>query len=146
MKAGGGEMFNTIIAAVDGSERSWQALKCAQSLAVRYTAKLIVVHAYPYTSDLHDVEGYQKLLSQRKRAGEQILSTGRRIIEGNGLDCEFDLLEGPAADTILSVAEVRNADLIVMGTRGMGTIKGLLFGSIATKVSHHAPCSVLVVR
>ncbi len=125
-------MFKTIIAAVDGSERSWQALKCAQSLAVQYTAKLIMVHAYPHTSDLHDFEGYEKLLSQRKGAGEQILDTGRQIIEGNGLEWEFDLLEGPAADAILSVAEVRNADLIVMGTRGMGAIKGLLFGSIAT--------------
>jgi nucleotide-binding universal stress UspA family protein len=139
-------MFKTIIAAVDGSERSWQALKCAQSLAVKYAAKLILVHAYPHTSDLHDFEGYEKLLAQRKGAGEQILKTGRQIIEGKGLEWEFDLLEGPAADAILSVAEVRNADLIVMGTRGMGAIKGLLFGSIATKVSHYAVCSVLVVR
>jgi nucleotide-binding universal stress UspA family protein len=146
MEAGGSEMLKTIIAAVDGSERSWQALKCAQSLALTYTAKLIVVHAYPHTSDLHDFDGYQKLLTRRKGAGEQILKTGRRIIEGNGLDLEFDLLEGPAADAILSVAEARKADLIVMGTRGMGAIKGLLFGSIATKVSHYAPCSVLVVR
>ena len=139
-------MFKTIIAAVDGSERSWQALKSAKSLAVNYNAKLVVVHVYPHTSDLHDFEGYEKLLAQRKGAGEQILKTGRQIIEGNDLEWEFDLLEGPAADAILSVAEVRNADLIVLGTRGMGTIKGLLFGSIATKVSHHAPCSVLVVR
>lgn len=139
-------MYKTIIAAVDGSERSWQALKCAQSLAVNYTAKLVVVHAYPHTSDLHDFEGYEKLLAKRKEAGEQILKTGRQIIESNDLEWEFDLLEGPADDAILSVAEVRNADLIVMGTRGMGAIKGLLFGSIATKVSHYAPCSVLVVR
>jgi nucleotide-binding universal stress UspA family protein len=146
MKVGGGDMFKTIIAAVDGSERSWQALKCAQNLAVQYTAKLIMVHAYPHTSDLHDFDGYQKLLTRRKDAGEQILKTGRQIIEGSGLDLEFDLLEGPAADAILSAAEARKVDLIVMGTRGMGAIKGLLFGSIATKVSHYAPCSVLVVR
>jgi nucleotide-binding universal stress UspA family protein len=139
-------MFKTIIAAVDGSERSWQALKCAQSLAARYTAKLIMVHAYPHTSDLHDFEGYEKLLAQRKRAGEQIIDTGRQIIDDNSIEWEFDLLEGPAADAILSVAEVQHADLIVMGTRGMGAIKGLLFGSIAAKVSHYAPCSVMVVR
>ena len=139
-------MLNTIIAAVDGSERSWQALKYAHNLAVNYCSKLVVVHAYPHTSDLHDFDGYEKLLAQRKGAGEQILETSRQIIEGNDLEWEFDLLEGPAADAILSVADVRKADLIVMGTRGMGAIKGLLFGSIATKVSHYAPCSVLVVR
>ncbi len=139
-------MYKTIIAAVDGSERSWHALKCAQNLALKYDAELILVHAYPHTSDLHDFEGYEKLLAQRKSAGEHILQTGRQIIEGDRLKWESDLLEGPAADAILSVAEVRNADLIVLGTRGLGTVKGLLFGSIATKVSHHAPCSVLVVR
>lgn len=139
-------MFKTILAAVDGSERSWQALKCAQSLALNCTAKLIMVHAYPHTSDLHDFEGYEKLIAQRKGAGEQILKTGRQIIEGSDIELECDLLEGPAADAILSVAGVRNVDLIVIGTRGMGAIKGLLFGSIATKVSHYAPCSVLVVR
>jgi nucleotide-binding universal stress UspA family protein len=139
-------MFSIIIAAVDGSERSWQALKSAQSLAAAYNAKLIMVHAYPHTSDLHDVDGYEKLLAKRKSAGEKILDTGRRMIEGREIEWEFDLLEGPAADAILSVADIRKADLIVMGTRGMGTVKGLLFGSIATKVSHYAPCSVLVVR
>lgn len=139
-------MFSIIIAAIDGSERSWQALKSAQSLAAAYNAKLVLVHAYPHTSDLHDFDGYEKLLAQRKSAGEKILETGCRMIEGCKTDWECDLLEGPAADAILAVAQIRNADLIVMGTRGMGAIKGLLFGSIATKVSHYAACSVLVVR
>ena len=139
-------MFKTIIAALDGSERSWQALKCAQSLAVKFAAKLILVHAYPHTSDLHAFEGYEKLVSQRKSAGEKILETGCLMISGSEIDWETDLLEEPAADAILSAAEARKADLIVMATRGMGAVKGLLFGSVAIKVSHYATCSVLVVR
>ena len=139
-------MFKTIITAIDGSERSWQALKYAQSLAVKFAAKLILVHAYPHTSDLHDFEGYEKLLSQRKRAGEKILETGCQLISGADINWETDLLEGPAADAILSAAEAHKADLIVLATRGMGAVKGLLFGSVATKVAHYAVCSVLVVR
>jgi nucleotide-binding universal stress UspA family protein len=59
---------------------------------------------------------------------------------------EEDLLEGPAAEAILSAAAIRNADLIVMGSRGMGSLKGMVFGSVSTKVSHYAPCPVMVVR
>ncbi len=139
-------MFKTIVVALDGSERSFHAFKYAQSLAQKYVSRLIVVHAYPHTSDLHASEGYEKLLSTRKIAGEKIIEAARKLIGQSSIEMEADLLEGPSADAILSVAETRSADLIVLGTRGMGSIKGLLFGSVATKVSHHAACPVLVVR
>lgn len=139
-------MFKTIVVALDGSERSLQALKYAQSLAEKYSSKLIMVHAYPHTSDLHAYEGYEKLISTRKIAGEKVLETGRKLVGQSPIDVEKNLLEGPPADAILSVVESRNADLVVLGTRGMGSIKGLLYGSVATKVSHHAACPVLVVR
>lgn len=139
-------MFSTIVAAIDGSERSWQALKCAQDLAIKFAAKLIVVHAYPHTSDLHDFEGYDKLVSQRQDTGQKILETGCQLISDADIEWETDLLEGPAADAILAAAEARMADLIVMATRGMGAVRGLLFGSVTSKVSHYAACSVLVVR
>jgi nucleotide-binding universal stress UspA family protein len=57
-----------------------------------------------------------------------------------------DLLEGPAAEAILSAAATRNSDLIVMGSRGMGSLKGMVFGSVSTRVAHYAPCPVMVVR
>lgn len=59
---------------------------------------------------------------------------------------ETDVLEGPAAEAILRVAEVRKVDLIVMGTRGLGQLKGLLLGSQSQKVLAHAPCPVLLAR
>ena len=139
-------MFKKIVCAMDGSERSMQALKQANNLANQYGSKLIVVHAYPHTSDLHDFEGYHKLLATRKSVGEKVLALARQMIGKAEFEMEEELLEGPAADAILTVANTRSADLIVMGTRGMGAIKGVLFGSVATKVSHHANCSVLVVR
>ena len=139
-------MFNTIIVGLDGSEAGWQALKYAQDLAEKYAAKLIMVHAYPRTSDLHDWDGYDKLLSARKDSGQKILEMGRSLMGLSPITVEEDLLEGPAADAILSVIQVRGADLVIIGTRGMGAIKGMIFGSVATKVSHHADCPVLVVR
>lgn len=139
-------MFKTIVAAIDGSEHSLQALNCAKNLASDYAAKLVVVHAYPHTSDLHAFEGYHKLLTKRKSEGEKILALAKEMIGKSTVNLQETLLEGPAAEAILSVAHTRCADLIVLGTRGMGAVKGLLFGSVATKISHHAPCAVLVVR
>lgn len=139
-------MFNCVVLAVDGSEQSLLALTYAQGLAERYDAKLILVHAYPYTSDLRDQEGYGKLLHRRQSAGQKVLDHARGRLGVTKVDVEEDLLEGPAADAILAVAEARDADLIVMGTRGMGSYKGLLFGSVSTKVTHHSSCPVMVVR
>jgi nucleotide-binding universal stress UspA family protein len=54
--------------------------------------------------------------------------------------------QGDAADAILDVAEEQGADLIVVGNKGMTGAKRFLLGSVPNKVSHHAPCSVLIVR
>ena len=54
--------------------------------------------------------------------------------------------EGDAADAILDVAEETNADLIVVGNKGMTGAKRFLLGSVPNKVSHHAPCSVMIVQ
>jgi len=54
--------------------------------------------------------------------------------------------EGDPADAILDVAEERGADLIVVGNRGMAGAKRFLLGSVPNKVSHHAPCSVMIIR
>jgi nucleotide-binding universal stress UspA family protein len=64
----------------------------------------------------------------------------------SGGKVEVDLLEGPAAEAILSAAAIRNCDLIVMGSRGMGSLYELAFGSVSTKVSHYALCQVAVVH
>ncbi len=54
--------------------------------------------------------------------------------------------EGDPADAILNVAEEANADLIVVGNKGMTGARRFLLGSVPNKVSHHAPCSVIIVR
>lgn len=139
-------MFGIILVALDGSEQSLLALTYAKQLAETHHAKMVMIHVYPGTSDLRDVPGYEKLVAQRKNVGQKILDHARSRLGGVSFEVETDLLEGPAADAILSVAEVRKADLIVLGTRGMGNLKGVIFGSVSTKVMHYAPCPVLVVR
>ena len=63
-----------------------------------------------------------------------------------GVDVQVHARQGDPADAILDVAEETNADLIIVGNKGMTGAKRFLLGSVPNKVSHHAPCSVLIIR
>ena len=67
-------------------------------------------------------------------------------IRAAGVAVEVFARQGDPADAILDVAEERGSDLIVVGNKGMTGAKRFLLGSVPNKVSHHAPCSVLIIR
>jgi nucleotide-binding universal stress UspA family protein len=139
-------MFKRIIVALDGSEHSYRALEYARSLADCFGATLWLVHAFPHTSDLLGYEDYEKLVAQREGAGQLILDEAHRRLGETRLAVQEELIEEPAAEAILAVAKIRQADLIVMGTRGRSSLQGVLLGSVSNKVIHHAACPVMLVR
>lgn len=139
-------MFKRILLAVDGSRHSDLAVDYAAGLAAAFQSGLLVVHAYPQTSDLLGYEDFERLVSRRKSAGQKILDDVRERLEKRGITFQEDLLEGPEAEAVLAAAASHKADLIVMGTRGLGTIEGMLFGSVSRKVSQHADCPVMLTR
>ncbi len=139
-------MFEQIVVALDGSEHSHRALENAKHLAECSGATLWLVHAFVHTSDLWGHDKYDELVMQRKTAGQDILDEAREKLGETTFDIHEELLEEPAAEAILNVAEVRNADLIVMGTRGHGSLQGMLVGSVGNKVLNHAHCPVMLVR
>ena len=68
------------------------------------------------------------------------------MVKSTGVDVNTVARQGDPADAILDTAEEQNADLIIVGNKGMTGAKRFLLGSVPNKVSHHAPCSVLIVR
>jgi nucleotide-binding universal stress UspA family protein len=68
------------------------------------------------------------------------------VVRDAGVDVETYARQGDPADAILDVAEETDSDLIVVGNKGMTGAKRFLLGSVPNKVSHHAPCSVLIIR
>ena len=138
-------MYQKIVVAIDGSDYSRRALAHAGALVGRFKADLWLVHVYPHTSDLLSYDDFDKLVSRRKRAGQVLLDEARAVLGETDGEVQEELLEGPEAEAILSVAKTRQADLIVMGTRGFSSLKGLLLGSVSQKVMHHSRCPVLVV-
>ncbi len=139
-------MFKRIIIAVDGSEHSDRALQYAKEMAECFGSSLWLVHAYRHVSDLHGYNEYEQLIAKREGAGQAILDDAHQKLNNTTLEVQEELLEEPAADAILSVAETQQVDLIVMGTRGRGSLQGLVFGSVSNKVAHYAPCPVMLVR
>ena len=78
---------------------------------------------------------------------EQILRHAEmRTRETSDAEIETVLREGDAAGDILALAHDRGADLIVMGSRGLGRLKGLLIGSVSQKVSQLSDCNCLIVK
>lgn len=139
-------MYASIIVALDGSKQSLLAIKHARAIAECFRSKLVLVHAFPHTFDLRDSIEYNNLVALRIKRGEEIIEAARKHLGPMSIEVDEELLEGPAAEAILSSAATRNSDLIVMGSRGMGSLKGMVFGSVSTKVAHYAPCPVMVVR
>ena len=82
-----------------------------------------------------------------KRVGESILNKAEKIAAGAGAErVETKVVDGNPARAVLDAVEEGDADLVVMGTRGLGEIQSLLMGSVSYKINHSAPCSVITVR
>lgn len=139
-------MFSKIVVAFDGSEHSRRALARAAELARCFGSTLWLVHVYPRTSDWLGYEEHAKWVARREAEGQEILAQAHALLNGENLDVRDELLEEPVAEAILSVAETRQASLIVMGSRGFSSLQGLLLGSVSQKVIQVAACPVMVVR
>jgi nucleotide-binding universal stress UspA family protein len=145
-------MFRSIVVGTDGSDTAKQAVKQAIDLAKEVGATLDVVSAYEPVSntrlreEVNQVpDDMQWMINPREDVNATLEDTASEVKEA-GVDVHTFAREGDPADAILDVAEERDADLIVVGNKGMTGAKRFLLGSVPNKVSHHAPCSVLIVR
>jgi nucleotide-binding universal stress UspA family protein len=124
-------MFGSIVVGTDGSDTAKEAVRQSVELAGSLGARLLIVSAYqPATR-----EDAEAAVRDAARAAEQA-----------GLAVEAFPRQGDPADAILDVAEEQDAGLIVVGNKGLTGAERFLLGSVPNKVSHHAPCSVLIIR
>ncbi|MBM4422124.1 MAG: universal stress protein [Chloroflexi bacterium] len=138
-------MFKHILLAYDGSDHARRAAQVAAECARTHGAVVRVVCAVePIAADLGE-PNFSRVAGERRLAGERCVEEARQLI-GEGVDVHTEVLFGPAAAEIITVAEVRGCDLIIMGSRGLGGLRGLLLGSHTQRVISHAHCPVLVVR
>ncbi|MBK5231690.1 MAG: universal stress protein [Thermoleophilia bacterium] len=145
-------MFKRIVVGTDGSDSAREAVRQAANLAQLTGADLDVVSAYePVPSSRSSAEAAGAPADVAHEFGPRE-DVNFALDGAAGIAKDFDVeitrhpLDGDAADAIIQVAKDTGADLIVVGNKGMTGAKRFLLGSVPNKVSHHSPCSVIIVH
>jgi len=145
-------MIGSIVVGTDGSDTAKEAVRQATELAKALGASVHLVSAFEPIGEGRLREERQQvpddlqwMVNQREDVDATLKDAGGEI-DAAGIPVEIYAREGDPADAILDVAEEQNADLIVVGNKGMTGAKRFLLGSVPNKVSHHAPCSVMIIR
>jgi nucleotide-binding universal stress UspA family protein len=146
-------MFTSIVVGTDGSETAHTALRRAIDLAAGLGARLQIVSAYEPVSDqrlrgeqVNVPADLQWMINPHDDVMALLEQAQTEAREAGVAEVETFARQGDAADAIVDIAEEQRSDLIVVGNKGMTGAKRFLLGSVPNKVSHHAPCSVLIVR
>ena len=136
-------MFDRIVLAIDGSEHSDRAASLASELAKHHSSDVLVFHVREkaavrfgsYDVDLDEAEQDIADETARKLKDQGISARPERVTD----------FYGNTAKRVARAAEEYDANVIVMGSRGLSDMGGLFLGSVAHKVLHAAPCPVLIV-
>jgi nucleotide-binding universal stress UspA family protein len=145
-------VFTRIVVGTDGSETAAEAVSQAVELAKLSGAKLSIVSAYaPVSGRRVSGEQQQAPADVQYEIGPRedvnlVLDAAAAEAKKEGVEVQTHPVEADPADAILNVAEEISADLIVVGNKGMTGARRYLLGSVPNNVSHHAPCSVIIVR
>ncbi|MEJ7658011.1 MAG: universal stress protein [Thermoleophilaceae bacterium] len=123
-------MFKTIVVGTDGSNTAEKAIEEASELASAVGASVHIVRAVAGPGG--DPEG------ELERAAE--------TVKNAGVEAETHIVRDDASEALIAAAEEHNADLILIGNKGMAGARRFLLGSVPNDVAHHAPCSVLIAR
>jgi nucleotide-binding universal stress UspA family protein len=145
-------MFRSIVVGTDGSETANEAVRQAAELAGRLGARVHLVCVYepvPSAQDgASDVDAHAESgwVLRPREAVDATLAAAAAVFAAAGVEVDLYAQRGDPADAILDVAEERGADLIIVGNRGRTGAKRFLLGSVPNRISHHAPCAVLIIR
>lgn len=147
-------MPKTILVPFDGSSNANRAIDYGSDLATKYGAKLVLLHVIDYRFGRLPEELHQYAVSEHLNGRDEVYAVVEKLLESAKLrvrnagveDVETDSSAGDPASVILDATKAADADLIVMGSRGLSELKGLLLGSVSDKVLHHAEVPILIVR
>jgi nucleotide-binding universal stress UspA family protein len=132
-----------VVVGYDGSERARAALAAAREIA-QPGATVTVVSAFWIPPEVKHYEFFEDLVGGFRKGAEETLESARAVFEGSGLDVRYQAVDGRVEDVLADLARERNADLIVVGSHGVGRVRAMI-GSSVLGLLHEAPCPVLVV-
>jgi nucleotide-binding universal stress UspA family protein len=138
--------FQRILIGVDGSRGGESATTIGGEMAAAMDAAVVLVHAVPLPPA---VLGIDQAISDEsikwlEESALRAVDAAGAILDALGVPHESIIRPGGAADVILDVADEQEADLIVVGHRGLGPVRRIFLGSVSSKIAHHARCAVLL--
>jgi nucleotide-binding universal stress UspA family protein len=140
--------MSKIVVGVDGSTSSLRALQWASTEARLRGAKLEVVHAWPHPSagafygfGMVDEEN---LVPELRRAAHDVVDKVLQAADLQGVDVETKTVEGPAQRALVNAA--RDAEMLVVGSRGRDGLAGVLLGSVSHYCANHADCPTVIIH
>jgi nucleotide-binding universal stress UspA family protein len=144
--------MKAMVVGTDGSDTATEAVRQAIDLANCLDAKVYLVSAYEpvpkgrLRDERRQVPDDLQWMVNPRADVDHTLEEAAAEVRAAGVEVETFAREGDPADSILDVAEEKMADIVVVGNKGMTGAKRFLLGSVPNKVSHHAPCSVMIIR
>jgi nucleotide-binding universal stress UspA family protein len=144
--------YQHVLVGTDGSESASDAVRHAGRLAKAFDAKLTIVCAYLPDPDRTartqaDVPAELQWQVTDSAAAQERAEEARDLARHEGArEVAIYVEAGDPSDVVISTADLRGADVIVVGSKGMTSHKRFLLGSVPNKISHHAPCDVIIVR
>ena len=144
--------FRSIVVGTDGSETAGEAVERAIALAADLGAELWIVCAYEpvplsrLVAERREVPRDMEWMINPREDVDATLEVAAKVAREAGVEVRTYARQGDPADAILDVAEEHAANLIIVGNRGLTGAKRFLLGSVPNRISHYAPCAVLIIR
>jgi nucleotide-binding universal stress UspA family protein len=142
-------MLSKILIPIDGSANSFRALEQANFFSNKNPRStnysLYIIEDLP-SLYIYSPKTIEKLHADYKSESAKILERCKEMANQSGININTVLEEGDPASKIIGYSEMKQFDLIIIGSRGMGKFKEWIIGSVSNKVLHHAKCSVMLVR
>lgn len=135
-----------ILVPVDGSGHSVKAASYAAEFAKLVGASIVLVHSRMSIPPLLGQSAYDEARTALNARAERLLDPYRATLREAGVEFVDRILEGTAETAIVEAARIEKCDLVIMGSRGVSELEGLLLGSVTRRVVQLAPCPVTVVR
>ncbi|WP_416150410.1 universal stress protein [Salipaludibacillus sp. HK11] len=137
-------MFKNILLATDGSEHALRAAEKAIEVA-NCNSESIIHIVYAIENSKSDVLSNWNTAGAKEKREEKVKPTEEKMIAA-GIQYKVEFLQGEPGPSIVAFADKHNFDVVIIGSRGLSGIQGLVLGSVSHKVAKRAHCAVLIIK
>ncbi len=141
-------MFKEILVPIDGSKHSLNAARTAVAIAEKHGSNVTLLHVVnrSHLVSMGSPESVQAITELSMENGEKILQDTLKQVQSANVTIDLEMVWGTPSQMILKKTQEKPYNLIVVGSRGLGQIKGFLLGSVSDQIAREAVCPVLIVK